>query len=96
MARFEVDSDEIARASGNTKVTADAVRAEVSAMMRHLVALQDHWKGGASLAFTGVLSQWRATQQQVEISLESIAACLDSGARQYEDAELSAQRMFAR
>ena len=96
MARFEVDSAEIARASGSTKASAQAIRSEVSAMMSHLSTLQDSWRGGASSAFTVVLAEWRATQQQVEQSLDGIALCLDSGSRQYEDAEASALRMFAR
>lgn len=96
MARFEVDSAEIMRASGNAKASATAIRTEVSAMMGHLGALQDSWRGGASSAFTAVLAEWRATQQQVESSLDSLALCLDAGSRQYEDAENSALRMFAR
>jgi 6 kDa early secretory antigenic target len=96
MAQFEVDSDRIMEASGRTKTSAQTIRAEVAAMMAHLTSLQDSWRGSASSAFTGVLEQWRGTQQQVEASLDSIALCLDSGSRQYEDAESSALRMFAR
>lgn len=96
MAQFQVDSDQIARGSGNAKASAQAIRSEVSAMMTHLNTLQDSWRGAASSAFTAVLAEWRATQQQVEHSLDSIAACLDAGSRQYEEAESSALRMFAR
>lgn len=96
MARFEVDSAEILRASGNARSSAAAIRNEVSAMMGHLATLQDSWRGGASSAFTAVLAEWRATQQQVEASLDSLALCLDAGSRQYEDAEASALRMFSR
>ena len=96
MARFEVDSDQIARASGSTKVSAQTIRAEVGAMMGHLNALQDSWRGSASSAFASVLAEWRATQQQVEASLDSIALCLDAGSRQYEDAENHVMRMFMR
>ena len=96
MARFEVDSGEIMRASGSTRTSAAAIRSEVSAMMGHLTALQDSWRGGASAAFSAVLADWRATQQHVESSLDSIALCLDAGSRQYEEAETSAMRMFAR
>lgn len=96
MARFEVDSSEILRAGGNARASAQAIRTEVSGMMTHLVALQDTWRGSASSAFTAVLQEWRATQQQVEQSLDSIALCLDAGSRQYEDAENNALRMFAR
>lgn len=96
MARYEVDSSEVMRAGGNARTSAQAIRSEVSGMMTHLTALQDSWRGGASSAFTAVLQEWRATQQQVEQSLDSIALCLDSGSRQYEDAENNALRMFAR
>ncbi|GAB2605466.1 WXG100 family type VII secretion target [Pseudactinotalea suaedae] len=96
MARFEVDSGEILRAGGNARASAAAIRSEVSAMMGHLAALQDSWRGSASAAFSTVLADWRVTQQQVESSLDSIALCLDAGSRQYEEAETSALRMFAR
>lgn len=96
MARFEVDSAEIARASGNARTSGAVIRNEVAAMMGHLSSLQDSWRGSASSAFAAVLADWRATQQQVEQSLDALALCLDAGSRQYEEAESSALRMFAR
>lgn len=96
MSRFEVDSAEVARAAGSARTSAAAISTEVANMMRYLTNLQTSWKGGASSAFTGVLMDWRATQQQVETSLEGISAALDSSARQYADVEAQTTRMFAR
>lgn len=95
MARFEVDSEQIQRASGSTAASATAIRNEVSGMMQHLVALQDVWKGSASTAFAGVVMQWKATQQQVDASLDAISLSLQAGSQQYEDAESSTLRMFS-
>ncbi|UFU07224.1 WXG100 family type VII secretion target [Ruania halotolerans] len=96
MARFEVDSAEVARAGANARNSAVVIQTEVTNMMRHLTALQSSWRGGASTAFTGLLTDWRATQQQVESSLEQISMALDAGAREYEGAESNTMRMFAR
>ncbi|MFV0427164.1 MAG: WXG100 family type VII secretion target [Beutenbergiaceae bacterium] len=96
MAKFEVDSGEIGAASMRARTSANVIRTEVSAMVNHLTALQDSWRGGASAAFGNLLTQWRATQQQVEQSLDSIALSLDAGSRYYEDAETNALQMFAR
>jgi len=41
------------------------------------------------------MAEWRATQAQVEASLEHVTQALDAAARQYEDAELAATRLFA-
>lgn len=96
MARFEVDSSEITMAAGRTRASAETIRAEVAAMVNHLSALQDTWRGGASAAFGSVLAQWRGTQQLVEQSLDSISLCLDAGSRHYEEAENATLQMFAR
>lgn len=94
--KFEVDSAEVARAAGSARVSASAIRAEVSNMMRYLTDLQAHWRGGASTAFAATASDWRTTQAQVEASLDQISLALDAGARTYEDAENLTMRQFIR
>ncbi|TDE94191.1 WXG100 family type VII secretion target [Occultella glacieicola] len=96
MTRFEVDAAEVARAGAAARNSATIINTEVTNMMRHLTALQSSWRGGASSAFGALIVQWRATQQQVEANLEQISFALDASARQYEDTEFNATRMFAR
>lgn len=96
MTRFEVDSGEVAQAGASARVSATTINTEVTNMMRHLTNLQSSWKGGASAAFASLIVEWRATQQQVESSLEQISQALDASARHYADVEDQATRMFAR
>ncbi|MBK5249279.1 MAG: WXG100 family type VII secretion target [Actinomycetales bacterium] len=96
MTRFEVDSAEVAKAGANARSSATVINTEVTNMMRYLTNLQGSWKGGASTAFGSLIVDWRATQQQVEASLEQISLALDASARHYADVESQATRMFAR
>ena len=45
--------------------------------------------------FTAVAEQWRAAQQQMEASLESIQRSLTQASTVYADAEIQASRLFA-
>ncbi|MFH5824864.1 WXG100 family type VII secretion target [Georgenia sp. AZ-5] len=96
MARFQVDSAEVALAAAQTRVSTETIRAEVASMMAHLVRLQGTWTGAASAAFGACADQWRGTQAQVEVALEQITVALDAAARTYDDAEANAQGLFAR
>ncbi|WP_159621222.1 WXG100 family type VII secretion target [Ruania rhizosphaerae] len=96
MAQFQVDSAEVARAGASARVSAAAIRTEVTNMMRHLTSLQSSWHGSAAASFSALITDWRATQQQVEASLEQISLALDTGAREYEAAETANTRLFAR
>ncbi|HIZ37310.1 MAG TPA: WXG100 family type VII secretion target [Candidatus Ruania gallistercoris] len=96
MPRFEVDSAEVARAGASARASATIINTEVTNMMRHLTALQSSWRGGASAAFGALITDWRATQRQVEASLDNISHALDASARQYADVETSNLRMFSR
>ena len=96
MSRYEVDSAHVANAAGAARASGGVIHAEVAAMMRHLAELQGTWRGAAAATFEGLMAEWRATQAQVEASLEHITQALDAAARQYEDAELAATRLFAR
>jgi len=93
---YHVDSDEVAAASARAGQSAEAIRAEVAALVAHLQALEGSWQGQASTAFAGVLTQWRAAQAQVEAALGSLTQALGAAATGYAEAELTAARMFAR
>jgi len=93
--RFEVDGARVAQASTAVQVSAQQIGAEVNAMMRHLVDLQTCWQGQAANSFQEVVSRWRATQERVRASLEEIQQAMVVAARQYEEVEAAATRMFA-
>ncbi|GAA4414721.1 hypothetical protein GCM10023169_00330 [Georgenia halophila] len=95
MAQYTVDSGEITVAAQLTRTSTANIRGEVAAMMAHLVTLQQSWTGTASQTFGACADQWRATQATVEASLEQITLALDTAARTYDDAEASAQGLFA-
>lgn len=96
MSRFEVDSTQVAQAAGAARASGAVIHTEVGAMLRHLAALEGSWRGAAASTFTSLVAEWRATQAQVEASLEHITLALDAAARQYADAEAAATRLFAR
>jgi len=64
-------------------------------MMRHLTDLQTVWRGGASTAFAGVMTQWQSAQHQVEDALKSVQGALGQAAQTYQTAEEQASRLFA-
>lgn len=96
MARFEVDSSEVARGAMAARHHGSTIRNEVATMMQLLLSLEASWQGSASLAFREAIQQWRLTQQQVESSLDALSTSLDTSARQYDEAETASMRMFAR
>lgn len=94
MSRFEVDAARVQQAGGAVSKTAAAIRAEVSAMQRHLDELRSSWRGGASDQFSSVVAEWNGTQKKVEDSLDSIQRALGNAATAYAEAEQAATRMF--
>ncbi|WP_396667912.1 WXG100 family type VII secretion target [Microbacterium sp. R86528] len=94
MAVFSVDSDAVLAATAAVRGTVDRLSAESNAMHAQLTQLQSTWTGSASVAFHGVVEQWRATQRQVEESLASINASLAAAGRQYADAEMATTSLF--
>lgn len=93
---YHVDSDEVAAAAARASRSGEAIRAEVATLVANLQALDGTWRGQASAAFAGVLSQWRGAQAQVEAALASLSQALGAAATGYADAEAAAARMFAR
>ncbi|MDE0573718.1 WXG100 family type VII secretion target [Demequina sp. B12] len=95
MSQFNVDSAQVASAASQAHVTGESIRAEVSAMMGHLTALEGTWQGNASAAYAVVLDQWRGAQAQVETALESLSTALNQAAQTYATAEDTASRLFS-
>lgn len=95
MSRFVVDADAIQGAHIAVRGTASRVQSEVASMHAQLQALQDTWSGQASVAFQGVLADWRATQVRVEESLAAITEALAVAGRQYDEVESGNTRLFA-
>lgn len=94
MHSFEVDAAKIGAASNTVSRTGAAIRAEVTAMQRHLQDLQGTWRGTASASFAEVVANWSQIQQRVDEGLEQITRALSTAAQTYADAEDHATRLF--
>ncbi|MBT1180446.1 WXG100 family type VII secretion target [Bifidobacterium sp. CP2] len=95
MPQYQVDSERIASSSAAVQSSVGQIRQAVTGMVANLNALQDAWRGSAATQFTSVVEQWRAAQQQMESSLESIQRSLSHASTVYADAETAAARLFA-
>src|SRR5699024_12564162 len=96
MPRFEVDSAEVAQAGAAARASAAVINTEVTNMMRHLTSLQASSRGGASAAFSGLITELPATQLLVAISMQLISMALDSGARLYAAVQTAHLSLFIR
>ena len=94
MTRFEVDAGRVDAASAQVRATSATLTAEVDAMMRHLEDLQGVWRGQAASGFAHLAAEWRATQNQVRDTLDSIQLALGQAGRQYAETEAATARMF--
>lgn len=94
--QFTVNTAEVSAASARTRASVETIRAETTAMMGHLIALQSSWTGGASAAFGAATEQWQVTQKIVEENLEAISLALDQAAASYAETEATAAGLFAR
>ena len=79
MPQYQVDSEQIQSSSAAVNASIQSIRQAVQGMYGNLNNLQSVWRGGAATQFTAVAEQWRAAQQQMEQSLESIQARIDAG-----------------
>jgi WXG100 family type VII secretion target len=93
---YHVDAAEVSTAAGRAAASAETIRSEVAGLIAHLESLQGTWQGAAAQAFSGMLAQWRAAQVQVELALDGMSTGLSHAASQYDAAEQSAARLFAR
>jgi 6 kDa early secretory antigenic target len=96
MTRYHVDSDAVLSTTSSVRAAAERLRSEGAALYGQLVGLQQSWTGPAATAFQTVASEWKATQQRVEESIEQINAALALAGQQYAEVEAQAARMFAR
>lgn len=94
MAQFVVGSDLIASKSAQARAHVDSIIAEVNGMTSSLQDLQNSWTGSASVNFQGVLSNWRATQRQVEEAIAQINDALSKAGMNYDDTESANAAMF--
>ncbi len=94
MSRYEVDSAQVAQAAASVQARAATIRSEVATMHRQLADLQGSWQGAAATAFSGVLTDWSATEARLDASLEQIVAAMQAAARTYAEAETQASRLF--
>lgn len=95
MPQYQVDSERIQSSSAAVCTSISSIRQAVTQMYGNLHALQDAWHGGAATQFAALAAQWRAAQQQMEQSLESIQQALTQASTLYADAETQAARLFS-
>jgi WXG100 family type VII secretion target len=93
---YHVDAAEVSAAASRAAASAETIRGEVAGLIAQLESLQGSWQGGAAHAFAGMLAQWRAAQAQLEVALDGMGTGLAQAASQYDAAEQSAARLFAR
>jgi WXG100 family type VII secretion target len=91
-----VDSEAVIAATGAVRTSIGRIQAEVAGLHGQLTNLQGSWTGQAATAFTGVVGEWKATQQRVEESLAAINQALSQAGQQYADIEAANARLFAR
>ena len=88
MPQYQVDSEQIQSSSAAVNASIQSIRQAVQGMYGNLNNLQSVWRGG-------VAEQWRAAQQQMEQSLESIQRALMQASTLYSETEMQASRLFA-
>jgi len=96
MTRYQVDSEAVLAATGAVRSSISRIQSEVGALHGQLTQLQSSWTGEAANAFSGVVAEWRATQQRVEENLATINQTLTHAAQQYAEIEAANARLFVR
>lgn len=95
MPSFQVDAEQIRESGTAVNASITSIRDAVAGMYTSIDVLQSVWSGPAASHFATVAQQWRAAQQQMERSLESIQQALDRASTVYADAEQQATQLFA-
>jgi early secretory antigenic target protein ESAT-6 len=95
MTRYQVDSEAVLAATGAVRSTIGRLQSEVTSLHGQLVQLQSSWTGEAATAFSGVVTEWKGTQQRVEENLAAINQGLTRAAQQYAEIEAANARLFA-
>ena len=96
MTRYQVDSEAVLNATGAVRTTISRIQSEVSGLHGQLTNLESSWTGQAATAFSGVVNDWKLTQQRVEENLASINQALTQAGQQYADIESANARLFGR
>jgi len=96
MPRYQVDSELVLSTTTTARATLGRIQAEVAALLGQLTGLEGSWTGQAAAAFQASVTDWRATQQQVAQSAESLGQALNQAGQQYAEIEQANARLFAR
>ncbi len=96
MTRYQVDSEAVISATGAVRSSITRIQSEVAGLHGQLTNLQSSWTGQAASAFTGVVSEWKVTQQRVEENLAAINQALTQAGQQYAEIEAANARLFTR
>lgn len=96
MTRYQVDSEAVISATGAVRSSIIRIQSEVAGLHGQLTNLQSSWTGQASTAFSGVVAEWKTTQQRVEENLAAINQALTLAGQQYAEIEAANARLFAR
>ncbi|WP_350349310.1 WXG100 family type VII secretion target [Agromyces sp. G08B096] len=96
MTSYHVDGEQVQAATQSAHAVMGRIQADVASLMGQLTGLQSSWSGQAASAFQAAVSDWRATQLQVEQSLAGLNRALGVAATQYLDVEQANARLFAR
>ena len=96
MTRYQVDSEAVISATGAVRSSISRIQSEVAGLHGQLTNLQSSWTGQAASAFTGVVSEWKVTQQRVEENLAAINQALTQAGQQYAEIEAANARLFTR
>ncbi|MDJ0336067.1 MAG: WXG100 family type VII secretion target [Rhodoglobus sp.] len=96
MTRYQVDSEAVISATGAVRSSITRIQSEVAGLHGQLTNLQSSWTGQAASAFTGVVSEWKTTQQRVEENLAAINQALTQAGQQYAEIEAANARLFSR
>jgi 6 kDa early secretory antigenic target len=95
MTRYQVDSEAVISATGAVRSSISRIQSEVAGLHGQLTNLQSSWTGQAASAFTGVVAEWKTTQQRVEESLAAINQALTQAGQQYAEIEAANARLFS-
>lgn len=95
MAKFTVDSDLMSSTMATAYTEIDAVQTHTQQLTTILTTLESSWQGQASIAFQGVVEQWRGTQTQVETAIANVNQALGAAAEHYGTTEGDIIRLFA-
>ena len=95
MTRYQVDSEAVISATGAVRSSITRIQSEVAGLHGQLTNLQSSWTGQAASAFTGVVTEWKTTQQRVEENLAAINQALTHAGQQYAEIEAANARLFS-